>query len=967
MTALSRDGSSSLEGSALHRRLSREMRGAVRFDRTMRGLYATDASIYQVQPLGVVVPTDAADIEAALSACRDASVAVLPRGGGTSQCGQTVAEAVVIDTSKHLRGVVSLDVEARRVRVQPGIVLDHLNKALKPHGLFFPVDPSTASRATLGGMAGNNSSGSRSIVYGNMVHNVHALQAVLADGTRAQFGPGRGTAPPGLSERVQAVARREAEEIAARFPKVLRRVGGYNLDQLLEPEPNLARLLVGSEGTLAFFTELELLLQPLPRHRVLGICHFPSFRSAMESTEALVQLHPVAVELVDRTLLELSRGMPEFAPIMARFVRGDPDALLLVEFFGDDSAALRDQLAALDRTMASLGFSGGTVPVTDPGEQAKVWTVRTAGLNIISSTRGDAKPVSVIEDCAVPLPHLAAYTARLTRLFEKHGTRGTWYAHASVGCLHVRPVLNMKSDLDVRKLRAIAEEAFAIVREYGGSHSGEHGDGLVRSEFHAQMFGPRLVRAFEEVKDAFDPRGLYNPGKIVHPPLMDDRRLFRYGPGYRTLPIETTLDWSEHGGFGAATEMCNNNGACRKSDPGVMCPSFMVTQDEQHGVRGRANALRLALTGQLGPEALVSEGLAEVMSLCVSCKGCKRECPTGVDMAKMKIEWLYQRQKRKGLRFKDRLVAWLPRLAPWGHRFRFLLHLRDRWPWLARMTERLSGFSARRALPRWSAHPFRFETERSLAPPSGAPEVVLLVDTFTTWFEPEVARSALRVLERAGYAVHLPTGERRPLCCGRTFLSAGLVDEARREARIVLSTLAPLLERGVPVVGLEPSCLLTLRDEFRSMLPDPETARLASRAVLWEEWIRAERAAGRFQIPLHALVTRRALLHGHCHQKAFGAMSAVEETLKLVPGLRADTVESSCCGMAGTFGYQAETFEVSMAMAERSLLPAVREASADALLVADGFSCRHQIAGGTGRQAVHVAQVLDMASRPPPP
>ena len=957
---------SSLEGGALHRRLRREVRGEVRFDALMRGLYATDASIYQVQPLGVVIPRDAQDVEATLAACREASVPVLPRGGGTSQCGQTVGAAVVVDVSKHLREVVALDVAARRVRVQPGMVLDHLNQALKPHRLFFPVDPSTANRATLGGMAGNNSSGSRSIVYGNMVHNVHALEAVLADGTRARFGPGRGSVPDALADRVLSVARREAPEISSRFPKVLRRVGGYNLDQLLEPEPNLARLLVGSEGTLALFTELELLLQPLPKHRVLGVCHFPTFAAAMESTEPIVQLGPVAVELVDRTILDLSREMPEFAPIMARFVRGQPEALLLVEFSGDDPQALQEKLAELDGTMARLGFQGGNASVVDAGDQAKLWTVRSAGLNIVSSTRGDAKPISVIEDCAVPLKHLAAYTARLTRLFEKYGTRGTWYAHASVGCLHVRPVLNMKSDLDVRKLRSIAEEAFAIVREYGGSHSGEHGDGLVRSEFHAEMFGPRLVRAFEEVKDAFDPKGLYNPGKIVRPSRMDDRALFRYGPAYAPVPLQTGLDWSAEGGFAAATEMCNNNGACRKRDPGVMCPSFMVTQDEQHGVRGRANALRLALTGQLGAEALLSDGMAEAMSLCVSCKGCRRECPTGVDMAKMKIEVLYQRQLRRGLSIKDRLVAWLPRFAPWAQRFRFILHLRNRWPWLARVTERWSGFSARRRLPRWSSHPFRFEAEPRASVARDAPEVVLLVDTFTAWFDPEVARSALRVMERAGYRVHLPSTGRRPLCCGRTFLSAGLIAEARAEMSETLRTLQPLLERGVPIVGVEPSCLLTLRDELLSVLPGPESRRLATGAILFEEWVRREHAAGRFRLAIPTGEKRRALLHGHCHQKAFGLMPAVQETLKLIPDLALDVVESSCCGMAGTFGYQAATYAVSQAMAEQKLLPAVRKAPGEVLLVADGFSCRHQIHGGTGRAVMHVAELLDLASRPPP-
>ena len=957
-------GPSPLEGSALGRRLRREVQGEVRLDPLGRGLYATDASIYQVFPLGVVVPKDAADVQAVLALCREAGIPVLPRGGGTSQCGQTVGEAVVLDCSRHLRRIVDVDVAGRVARVQPGLVLDELNRALRPYRLFFPVDPSTASRATLGGMAANNSSGARSIRYGNMVHNVRSIEAILADGTTARFGPAgaaEASAVLELRRRLEALAGREAEEIRARFPKVLRRVGGYNLDHLLGPSPNLAELLVGSEGTLAFFTELELPLQPLPPATALGICHFPRFHDAMRVTKELVTLEPVAVELVDRTILEGARRMPEFAPVMRRYVQGEPDALLLVEFAGEDGPALVPRLAGLEEMLAGLRFPGSVVRVTDGPGQAAVWNVRSAGLNIVSNLRGNAKPVSIIEDCAVPLEHLAEYTERLTRIFERHGTRGTWYAHASVGCLHVRPVLDMKSEDDVRKLRAIAEEAFAIVREYGGSHSGEHGDGLVRSEFHTEMFGPRLVRAFEEVKDAFDPRALFNPGKIVRAPRMDDRRLFRYPPGYAPLPLETALDWSDWGGLTGAVEMCNNNGACRKSEPGVMCPSFLVTQDEQHGVRGRANALRLALTGQLGPDALVSEAMAETLDLCVGCKGCRRECPTGVDMARMKLEVLWHRRRRHGLGLKERAVAYLPRLAPGLHRFRRLLALRDAWPLLARWTERLTGLSARRQLPVFHPRPF---LPGPAVGAEGRPEVALLVDTFTAWFEPENARAAVRVLERAGYRVAFPAapGARRPLCCGRTFLAVGLVEQARVEARRLLDGVRPFVDRGVPLVGLEPSCLLTLRDELGAMLPGEEAARAAGAAVTFEEWVARERGAGRFQLGLHPLPQRRAVLHGHCHQKAFGLMGSLTAALQLVPGLEVETLGGSCCGMAGTFGYEARHLDVSMRMAERTLLPAVRRAPEDALVVADGFSCQHQIRDGTGRAALHVARVLDAAS-----
>ena len=946
---------------ALETALRRAVEGEVLFRRADRGRYATDASIYQVEPLGVVVPRTCDDLAATLAVAREHGVPVVGRGGGTSQCGQTVNRAIVLDCTKHLRRVLAIDPAARTALVEPGLVLGHLNAALKPHGLFFPVDPSTHQRCTIGGMAGNNSCGAKSIRYGLMADNVLAIDALLADGARHRFGPAAETRePPALLAALRALGEREAAEIAARFPRQLRRVGGYAID-CLTPQAraagrdNLARLLVGSEGTLALSEALLLKLAPIKPRKVVGICQFPTFRAAMEATQHLVALDPEAVELVDRTMIDLGRGIPIYRATIDSMLIGEPEALLLVEFHGDDETWLASRLAVLDETMGDIGHPRAVVHVTDAKRQAAIAEVREAGLNIMMSMKSAGKPISFIEDCAVDLPDLADYTERLNAVFARHGSRPTYYAHASVGCLHVRPVLNMKDESDVRAMRAIAEECFDLVREYKGSHSGEHGDGIARSEFNEPMFGARIARAFEQVKDLFDPRGLLNPGRVVRPPRFDDRALFRYGPNYDAAPVTPRLDWSSwpgpQGGLLAAVEMCNNNGTCRKFDAGAMCPSYRVTRDEAHLTRGRANTLRLALSGQLGPDALAGDDVAAAMKLCVSCKACRRECPTGVDMARMKIEAGAARAARHGVPLRERLVAELPRYAPWAARVAPLANLRNRVPLLRRLGESLLGIAAERILPAFVADPFR---DAEIGTPTGAAgEVILFADTFNRAYEPENLRAAVRVLRRLGLTPVMPKVAGRPLCCGRTYLSAGLVDRARAEARRTLEALAG----DAPVIGLEPSCLMTLRDEFGSLLPGASAERMKDRARLLTEYM-AEHAIA---APMALAPGTTLHVHGHCHQKSFGAFPAALGVLRGIAGASVKPIESSCCGMAGAFGYGAETLEASKAMAELSLLPAVRAAAATDLVVADGTSCRHQVADLAGREAVHSVRVLERA------
>ena len=972
--------------------LQRELRGDVLFGRADRARYASDASIYQIMPLGVVVPRDEADLLIALEIARSHRLAVLARGAGTSQCGQSVGAALVIDNSKWLNKVIHFDQQARTVTVEPGIVLDHLNAWLKPYGLWFPVDVSTAAQCTLGGMAGNNSCGSRSIEYGNMVHNVLAIDAVLADGTLGRFGrlpqmPAFGRLH-GIVEGLRAIALHERDEINQRTPKVLRRVGGYNIDIFDCQNPraytddgvaNLAQILVGSEGTLAYTRRIELALKPIPEHKVLGVVNFPSFYQAMDAAQHIVKLGPTAVELVDRTMIALSISNPAFRPVIEQALIGQPAAILLVEFAGASHAALLAKLAQLDELMGDLGLPGAVVHMASAAAQKALWEVRKAGLNIMMSMKGDGKPVSFIEDCAVPLEHLAEYTRQLSEVFHQYGTEGTWYAHASVGTLHVRPILDMRRD-GAKDMREIAEAASRLVRQYKGAYSGEHGDGLCRGEWVAWQYGPRINAAFAQIKDLFDPDNRFNPDKIVRPPKMDERSNFRYPPGYRELALTPALDWSAwnvlrdpltgvesapgsggdlSGGLAKVVEMCNNNGHCRKFDAGTMCPSYRITRDEKHATRGRANTLRLALSGQLGADGLAGADVKDVLDLCVSCKGCKRDCPTGVDMAKIKIEARAAWNGKHGLRLRDRLVAFLPHYAPYACKIGAALALAERLPLLAGWAKAALGLAPRRMLPRFRTP---YLAGACAAQPGGAREVLLFVDTFNNYLEPENARAAQQVLEAAGYQVHLNVvAGQRPLCCGRTYLAAGLVAKAKAEARRSLDVLMPFVARGVAVIGLEPSCLLTMRDEFLSYGYGDEAQQLARSAFLLEEFLVREKDAGRLVLELQPLAASQVLLHGHCHQKAFDAFTPVQTVLQWIPGIDLSVIESSCCGMAGSFGYEAEHHAASLAMAELSLLPAVRQAAAGAIVVADGTSCRHQISDGTAAKPLHVARVLALS------
>ena len=1018
-----------VDQAALAKRLRQETSGEVLTDSASRGRYATDASIYQAMPVAVFVPRTAQDIASAIQIAAEMGVPVLPRGGGTSQCGQTTGAALVIDNTKYFRNVLDLNLAKGYVEVEPGIVLDHLNGSLKQHGLWYPVDVSTAGQATIGGMAGNNSCGSRSIAYGNMVHNVLGIDAWLADGRIANFSDYASStgAAKQLGDFVKNLATTLQPEIEARFPKVLRRVAGYNLD-IFHPQSelpytqdgsvNLAHLLVGSEGTLGYFKSLKLKLAPLPQHKVLGIVNFASFYKAMDSAQYIVKLGPTAVELVDRTMIDLARSNPSFKKTIETALidhtAQTPEAILLVEFSGEAHAPLLEKLKALQELMSDLGLPGSVVAMPDASLQKNLWEVRKAGLNIMMSLKGDGKPVSFIEDCAVPLESLADYTQALTDVFSKYGSRGTWYAHASVGTLHVRPILDMRRD-GAQKMRAVAEEASALVRKYKGAYSGEHGDGLCRGEWISWQFGPKITEALAEIKYAFDPKGLFNPGKIVDPPKMDDSSHFRFPPSYKVIPLQPALDWSAWNvqndpvteattapgtggdpamGLAKAVEMCNNNGHCRKFDAEVMCPSYRVTRDEKHLTRGRANTLRLALSNQLEikdeSSPLGSDAIKEVMELCVSCKACRRECPTGVDMAKMKIEFLSAYKKRVGHSLRDLAVAYLPKYASIISSIPLLpslLNLRNHIKPIAILQEWVMGISAQRSLPIWKNQNFWNQKEGNthqytpdqLASNADGKGVILLADTFNAYFEDENLIAALKVLQAAGYRVHIPhktqsktqsksqgnenkpaykaqSGCSKEFCCGRTYLAAGMVDKAKATLGELVDHLAPYAEKNIPIIGLEPSCLFTLKDEALVMGFGERAVTVSKQAQLLEEFLASEVRAGNLNLNLKA-ADKSVLFHGHCHQKSFAAVTPAMELLKLIPNAEPQLIETSCCGMAGSFGYEAEHIAVSKQMAETTLLPSIRK-SPDSWVVADGTSCRHQIADGTQREAVHIARIL---------
>jgi FAD/FMN-containing dehydrogenase/Fe-S oxidoreductase len=943
----------------LHAALRQAVVGEVRFDRLSRGLYSTDASVYQIVPLGVVVPRTAADVQATLAVCRQFRVPITARGGGTSQAGQAIGSGIQLDCSKYFNRVLEINAAERWALVEPGCVLDDLNLAVKPLGLQFAPDISTSNRATIGGMVANNSSGTHSIVHGKTLDHVLELNVLLADGSVIEV---RRLDRPGLHLKceqqdlegacyrlVQRLIVEHAGEIERHYPKILRRVGSYDLHTPANDPCSLVPLLVGSEGTLALTLQAKLRLIELPRAKCLLVAEFADLLHALSATPAILQHGPAAVEVLDKYILDSTRLNPEAARLRD-FLHGDPGAVLIIEFYSDRAEDLPLRLEALEADLRRQGFGGHYLRATDAAAQGRIWKLRKLALGLSMAEKGDAKAISFVEDSAVAPEKLRDYIADLLALIARHGTKAGVYAHASVGCLHVRPIVDLKTSAGVAQFEAIAGEVAGLVLKYGGALSGEHGDGLVRSPFQEKMYGPVLYQAFRDIKRTFDPLNLLNPGKIVDAPPLSSN--LRYGPAYVTPDVPTTFDFSVDGGLARAAELCAGVGECRKLRDGTMCPSFQATREEQHSTRGRANTLRLALTGQLGLAGLTDPAVREALDLCLECKACKAECPTNVDMARLKAEFLDQHHRRYGLPWRNWIFGSVARLSRWGSR------APATWNWLTGgvasrwLNDKMFGIDQRRRPPALAGKSLMASLEHGAD--TAQADVVLFADTFTNYYEPRLGLAAMDLLRRLGLraSLDLPAGIR---CCGRPMISNGMLSSAVEVARHNVRALYPAAATGKPVIACEPSCILTIKDDYPALLRGEERRQaetVAAMCLTLEELLDR-----RCELPLRA-GPKQILVQGHCHQRALVGVGPLVRLLKRIPGADIVELDAGCCGLAGSFGYEKEHYDISRLVGEQRLFPLLRQAGPEAAVVAPGFSCRAQIEHFTGIKAVHPAELL---------
>ncbi len=983
----SRGGFPERDRAALARDLAGRVRGLVRFGTHDRMLYSTDASLYQVEPIGVIIPADVEDAVEAARFCLGRGVPILPRGGGTSLAGQCTSEAVVIDLSANCTRV--LEVGEGFVRVEPGITVDDLNDRIAGTGMFFAPDPATSRQATIGGCIGNNAAGGRSIVYGRTSESLLGMDVCLADGSTARLERGSAGRDPRvrrLSEDVARVVLDHAELIDRRFPRTIRRNAGYNLDLLLaqlrrpgEGGPleglNLSHLICGSEGTLALTLGATLRLFPRPRARGLAVLGFASLDEAIERVAPILQTGPSAVELLDDMIIDLARANTEYrryVELLPAAGARTPAAVLYVEYSRvGDGPTPEDRFAALRRVIGNAAMACHT----DAEAMLSAWKLRRAGEPLLHGVAGDRKPVTFVEDNAVPVERLPEFVRRFRAILERHGTRASFWAHASVGVLHVRPLLNLRDDLDLRRMIAMAVEVADLAREMGGVMSGEHGDGRARGPLLERFYGPELMAAMRAIKRLFDPHNLFNPGNIVEPgPVESIARRLRVRPhpdrpAVDVPGVTTYFDYADQHGLRGAVEMCNGAGVCRKRSGGTMCPSYMATLDERHSTRGRGNALRLAVTGQFAAGPWNDPETLATLDLCLSCKACKSECPSNVDVARLKAEYLAQSWRaRGGMAPEARLFAGVRGALRAASRIPGLANAAARLGPVRAIMEWMTGIDRRRSLPPVST-PLPVLLERAGLPggPAEAPAVVLFGDCFSMYSETGVGVAAARVLQALGYRVELLDAG----CCARPAISVGALDSAIDQIRKTIARLAPAVlgDRVRGLIVCEPSCLSAIRDDWLALrVPTDHSTRraIAEKAFLPEDF--AERFADAHPRRIESVVDpsrlpERVLLHGHCHQKALWGVESSAGVLRRVAGDRLRVLDAGCCGLAGGFGYLRRRFDLSMRIGELGLFPRVRE-DPDATIVAPGASCRHQIRDGVGRNALHPIEIVAAALKP---
>jgi len=941
--------------------LKRRVSGEVRFDPFSRVLYSTDASIYQMEPVGVVIPRNVEDVLAVIDVAKENGVPVLPRAGGTSLAGQTVNHAIVTDFSKYLNQIIEVNQEEQWARVQPGIVLDDLNRQLLPYGLMYAPDPTTSSRACVGGGVGNNTCGAHSVIYGKTLDHIKELDVILSDGTQTHFAPleareleaklsGSGLESD-IYRGVRRLAQENAAEIEARYPNIMRRVSGYNLDEFLTDSPfNMTKMVVGSEGTLCVVTEVKINLVPRPTMTALSVVHFQDIFGASEAVKDILLHEPSSIEIMDNNVLERSRASTGLGSNMA-FIEGTPGAILVVEFYGESEAELTDKTEKLKDDMARRGHGYATVNMQDRASQASVWAVRKNGLGLLMSMHGDAKPLPFVEDTAVDPENMGEFVRRFDEIVRNHQTEAAYYGHASVGCLHIRPVVSLKNQDGVDKMVSIADEISDLVKDFGGSLSGEHGDGIVRGVWNEKMFGPEIYKLFQDLKGTFDPNGLMNPNKIIDCPPMDQN--LRYGADYSAPSLPTKLDFSIDTNFAGAVEMCNGMGACRQH-VGTMCPSYVATRDEEHSTRGRANLLRASLSGKLPEGTMTSKRMWEAMDLCLECKGCKSECESGVDMAKLKYEFLDQYHRANGTPLRNRVFGHINRLSAWGSRMAPLSNLMAGNPVGKMMSQMVLGIHPKRKPPKFVRQTFaKWFKGRGTANAQATDTVILLNDTYMNYNYPEIGKAAVALLEAAGLKVVLS----ETACCGRPMISKGLLDDATANATTNIDQLYAYAEAGIPVIGCEPSCLLTFRDEYPQLVRNEKARKVAENSFMIDEFLIKLQEDGKLELNMGKL-EKKVLFQAHCHQKADMGTATSMAALRLAPGYQVELVNAGCCGMAGSFGYEKEHYDLSMKIGEEALFPAIRAKDEDWEVAVMGVSCRQQVEDGTGRKARHLVEVL---------